>query len=411
MHGIDASSLGLLAVLLGVACSSATSTSFPDGGHDDAPETSEPSSDGNAATNDVANTDGGGNSDPAPTSAPGDTAPPGNTALPDDATLPGDDTSPPNPAVEHWALVRVEDSERAFAEEWEYDAASRLVKARVARFRRDQEPVYAVDVTITYDGNQVTSVHDAAPAELVDVKYQWELEAGRVVSYVESTADETHDSRVFTYDGEGRLVGSYENYYGDESVWTLERREGGEPSQLLQDGEVVCSYSWRHVWLGTTCYLDGAVSQTYEPDTSGRLGGLTIDGSQTVRYTYDDAGHLTSQTSGETVYEYRYSAEARLLEARGPGYEELRSYDDSGLLEQIRWTDESATLTTTFTYARVAADEVLETETSPAGTVVRTYRRLAHPPQGEPQLPSYWTVLRMDQPSVYMAPVDYSKVP
>jgi YD repeat-containing protein len=265
-------------------------------------------------------------------------------------------------------------------------------------------------VTITYDGDHVTSVHDPVPEDLVDVTYEYELQAARVVQYSEGAAGEVNESRTYTYDAEGRLIGSQESSYGDESTWTMTWNAAGEPAQLLQNGELACVYSWRHAWLGTTCYTAGAVSQTYEPDASGRLARLTSSGD-TVAYTYDEAGRLALQESGDNAYTYEYSAEGKLIEASGPDFQEVRSYDASGLLRKTEWTDASNTTTATFTYERVAADEVIATETTTHNTIARTFKRLSHAPTGEPRLPSYWTLLRMDQPTVYMAPPDYSKVP
>lgn len=344
-----------------------------------------------------------------------DTGYPSNSDVSTSDEIAQDATSDASPASGgnggYWTLVHSKDSQYPLAEEWTYDDASRLVKARVINLRRDVDPYYAVDITITYDGDHVSSVHDRVPEELVDLTYEYELQSGRVVAYTEAAAGEVNDSRTFDYDAEGRLVGGHEDYYGDESTWVLQRRQNGEPSQLSKNGEVACVYSWRHVWLGTTCYTGGVVSQSYEADPSERLSRLTFDGVNTVDYTYDEAGRLTSQTNGSSVFSYRYAADAKLLEARSPGYEEVRSYDDKGLLRQVRGTDGSTTYSTDFTYERVSANEVIETETSAQRTVVRTYQRLAHPPTGEPLLPSYWTILRMDQPTVYMAPVDYSVVP
>lgn len=312
---------------------------------------------------------------------------------------------------EHWALVRLEDSNLPYVEEWTYDAAARLVKARIVNIRRDLEPYYAVDITNTYDANRVVSVHDRLPEDLVDLTYEYELEAGRVVTYVESAEGETYESRAYVYDSEGRLMGSRETHSGEEEEWRFERRENGEPSQLFRNDELACAYEWRHMWLGTTCYNAGVVSQVYYPDAAGRLGSLSFDGSEPVNYSYDDAGRLTAVLHTNAAYEYRYAPDGKLLASTGPDYEELREYDEFGQLREVQWSDESSVSTTTFTYERRSADEVVQTEVSSQRTVVRTYARLPQAPTSEPALPSYWTLLRMDQPSVYIAPLDFSNVP
>jgi YD repeat-containing protein len=296
-------------------------------------------------------------------------------------------------------------------EEWTYDDAARLVEARVVYLRRDVEPYYAVDITNTYDGDRIVSVHDREPEDLVDLTYEYELDSGRVVSYVESAAGETRDSRVYSYDSEGRLVGSRENFSDEANVWRLERRLDGEPSRLYQNDELACEYAWRHIWLGTTCYTDGVVSQVYTADAAQRLGSLRFDGSDPVEYTYDEAGRLTVIRHTNAVFEYRYAPDGKLLESIGPDYEVLREYDESGQIREVRWSGESGVSTTTFTYERRSPDEVVQTEVSSYRTVVRTYARLSHAPTGEPVLPSYWTILRTDQPTVYTAPLDFSDVP
>jgi hypothetical protein len=53
-------------------------------------------------------------------------------------------------------------------------------------------------------------------------------------------------------------------------------------------------------------------------------------------------------------------------------------------------------------------EETAATSTSSDHT---SYVRLPHAPTGEPVLPSYWTILRTDQPTVYTAPLDFSGVP
>lgn len=334
----------------------------------------------------------------------------GNSVAPPSSNEPSSD-EPPVGEGGFWTLVRSKDSLREHTEEWNYDDAGRLVKARVIQIRRDFEPYYAVDITLTYDGDKITSVNDPLPDDLSELTYEYELQEGRVVEYRSTHAGMPNDSKSFTYDAEGRLIGSTDNDPGDDDTFVLERREDGEPHQLLWNGEVSCVYSWRHVWLNTTCYTDGVATQIYEADASERLARLTFDGSTTVTYTYDDAGRLTTQTSGPSVYEYTYASDGRLVESSGPGYQESRIYDDLGLLREVRWVDGSSTTTTTFAYERVSASEVIETETAPDRTVVRTYKRLPHAPTGEPQLPSVWTILHMDQPNVYRAPTDYSKVP
>lgn len=325
-------------------------------------------------------------------------------------TSPAPSADEPSANDGHWVLVQSKDSNRDFAESWNYDDNGRLVEARVMHVRRDIDPYYAVDVTITYAGDHVTSVHDAEPEDLVDSTYDYDLEAGRVVEYSQTHSGEVNDTRTFAYDAEGRLSGSHEVSYGNDITWTLERRESGAPFRLLNNDEVACFYDWRLGWLGTTCYTDGEATQTYLPDASKRLGHMTL-GNTTVVYTYDADGRLTSQTAGSSVYEYRYSPDAKLLETLSPDARESRVYDARGLLQEVSWTDGSSTQTRTFTYERVSVDEVVETETYEETTIVRTFKRLSHAPIGEPQLPSFWTELGMDQPSVYIAPTDYSQVP
>jgi YD repeat-containing protein len=149
----------------------------------------------------------------------------------------------------------------------------------------------------------------------------------------------------------------------------------------------------------------------YEPDGADRVGSLRFDGNDTVQYYYDEADRLTMIRHANSTFEYRYAADGKLLESIGPEYEELREYDEFGQLREVRWSDESGVATTTFTYERRSQDEVIQTEVSDHRTVVRTYARLSHAPTREPELPSYSTVLRMVQPTVYMAPLDFSTVP
>lgn len=329
----------------------------------------------------------------------------------EDETTPSPATSRPSTdAAGHWVLVQRKDSHRGIAESWEYDEDGRLVNAREVYMRRDTDPYYAVDIALTYDGDHVTAVHDAVPEDVVDTTFEYELRSGRVVEYSEAYLGEVHDSRSFDYDAAGRLVGGLALYHGNDEAWTLERRSGGDPIRLLNHGELVCDYEWRIQWLGTTCYTDGVATQTYLPDASGRLGQMTL-ADTTVDYEYDAEGHLTQQATGTSVYEYRYAPDAKLQEVLSAETRELHIYDDRGLLETVTWTDGSGTSTRGFTYERVSAEEVVETETSDQGTIVRTYKRMPHAPIAEPTLPSFWTELRMDQPSVYIAPTDYSNVP
>lgn len=422
MHIVARSSLGSLGILLSVGCSSTSSPVDRDrsqvigvdagDGRGGESEASGESLGSDVTTFPDATAEQSAVEPPDETTIHEATgpAPTGATSSgPTSSELPGETTTS-NTEAGHWALVRSEDSGQEFVEHWTYDDAARLVDARVIRVRRDLVPYYAVDITLTYDGDHVTSVHDALPEDAVDLTYEYELEEGRIAIYTQAVDGELNSTQTFEYDAEGRLIGSRESYSGYESVWTLSRRPSGDPSELSQDGRVLCAYSWRHIWLGTTCYTDGVAAQIYEPDADGRLGRMILD-DVSVEYGYDDAGRLTFQTSGANVYEYRYSADGKLVESTGFGNDELRTYDERGLLTAVSWKNGSDTRTTTFTYERVSGDEVIETETSADRTVVRTYRRLSHAPTVEPLLPSYWTLLHMDQPNVYIAPTDYSQVP
>lgn len=438
MHGVALGRWGLVGVLLSLGCSSVSSPlargrgpgSEQDGGAsadglgDDSDEaaprpSSETTSGATSGAEPTTSTTPGGNRcdtvapQPTPSSDSSSETKPSTNATGVSTSVDATSDVEPTPTVEgeHWVLVRSEDSELPFVEEWTYDDAARLVKARVVAVRRDVEPYYAVEITNTYDGDRVVSLHDRAPEELVDVTYEYELDAGLVVTYAESAGGEIYDSRTYSYDAEGRLIGSLESHYEEDEVWRLERQVTGVPSQLFKNEELACRYVWRHMWLGTTCYIDGVVSQVYEPDGADRVGSLRFDGNDTVQYYYDEADRLTMIRHPNTVFEYRYAADGKLLESLGPDYEELREYDEFGQLREVRWNSESGTSTTTFTYERRTQDEVIQTEVSDHRTVVRTYARLSHAPTREPELPSYSTVLRMVQPTVYMAPLDFSTVP
>lgn len=312
---------------------------------------------------------------------------------------------------QQWVLVREEDPDVPFVQEWEYDDMARLVHARILGFRRDVQPYYVTDVSITYGRDRVTSLYDHQPEDLLDLEREYQLESRRVVSFTESAAGEVHDGRTYEYDSDGLLMGSRETHSGEDEVWRLERRVDGEPWRLFQNDELVCDYEWRTRWLGTKCYTNGAVSQTYEADQNERLARLSYDGVTPSEYSYDDAGRLTEIRHGDAVFEYRYSIDGRLLESKGPDFEELREYDDVGLLREVRWRDDYHTSTTFFSHERLSAHEVVQTETRDQKRIVRTYHRLPQPPTQEPVLPSYWSILRTDQPNVYMAPLDFSNVP
>lgn len=440
MHYVARFGLSLLGIGLGVGCSSTTSplergrspvlnSDTGDGSGEQGEATGDSShadsatrADGSHPTPSDETTVGKttvgkttGETKPVGTTAAGEsTAPPpssvGSTSA-EPSSQPADGTTPTNTKAGYWALVRSEDSGQAIVEHWDYDDAGRLVNARVIRVARAVEPYYAVDITLRYDGDHVTAVHDALPEGMVDITYGYQLQEGRVVEYTQATDGEANLTETFEYDDAGRLIGSREVTSGSESVWTLSRRPDGEPGELSLDGRLLCRYSWRTRWLDTTCYTNGEVSQVYEGDVEERLARLTLEGTPAVAYSYDEAGHLTQQTNGTYVHEYKYSSDGKLLESRITGSSELRTYDERGLLREVSWSNGSTTITTVFTYERVAADEVIETETSGDRTVVRTYRRLAHVPTVEPLRPSFWSILRMDQPDVYIAPTDYSNVP
>src|SRR5690606_12620066 len=147
-----------------------------------------------------------------------------------------------------------------------------------------------------------------------------------------------------------------------------------------------------------------------QPDAAGRLGLLKYE--DTVRvYTYDDAGRLTRQQQGDWYSEIEYTADGKVAATREPTADEAYIYDELGLLREVQRRYGTDRVTTTFEYERVSDDTVIETETTPEHTVVRTYQHLSREPVGQPQIPSFWTLLRMDQPSRYVAPPDYSKVP
>src|SRR5690606_1193808 len=127
----------------------------------------------------------------------------------------------------------------------------------------------------------------------------------------------------------------------------LSWRAGDDPIELLRDGEVACVYSWRHTWLGTTCYTDGKASETYQPDAAGRLGLLKYE--DTVRvYTYDDAGRLTRQQQGDWYSEIEYTADGKVAATREPTADEAYIYDELGLLREVQRRYGTDRVTTTF---------------------------------------------------------------
>lgn len=432
MHELRTSSLAWVGLWFVGACSSASS-GFDTGrdpvvGADSSAETEEDydsssSSENGGSLGELADkTNGTASGDPTP---PDGKTPSNDPATPHPAstdnatssdgaqagpTTPNGSATPAGDGF--WALVRSDDSFHPQPEEWVYDAQARLVRSREIRLRRDPVPFYAVDTTITYDGDRVRVVHDAEPEDVTDITEEYELDAGRVVSLTTSHDGEPNRVTTFEYDEMRRLVASRELYLPDsETVWTLSWRAGEDPMELARDGEVVCAYGWRHLWLGTECYIDGRVSQTYQPDAGGRLGLMTYEDGTWVSFSYDDAGRLTRQESLYWFNEIDYTADGKLLATRESTADEAYIYDDLGLLREVQRRYGTDRVTTTFEYQRVSDDTVIETETSPDQTVVRTYQRLSRPPVGLPQVPSFWTLLRMDQPLRYIAPPDYSNVP
>ncbi len=353
-----------------------------------------------------------GASEPAVTasSCPGVSPPTGSESEPPNEASPSD----ASPDGVYWVLVRSEDPNEPFAQEWEYDDAGRLVRARLVGQRRAPDPdhQFGVTVTLTYEGNLITRLVDRDPTDLIDVKYEYVVNNGRLVAYSEGDAGEVTGRRNFAYDAQGRLIGGCSSE-GNETTWTVERQANGIPTRLLENDELRCSYEWRHQWLSTTCYYDGEVTGVYSA-TDGRLTSATLR-EQDFAYTYDSAGRLASERTltnrgEEALQTFTYSAEGQLLRSVSTYITQSRTYDEQGLLREIRYSNNDEPFAIRFDYQRISPDEVVETETNEVYSVVRTYRRLTTKPLREPQLPDFYTEVGAVLPSVHVAATNYDLV-
>jgi YD repeat-containing protein len=348
---------------------------------------------------------------------------PAEPTSPPETTSPAEPTSPPETTA-YWAAVRSVDSGYPLVEEWEYNQDAQLVRAQIVHLRRSVDPYYLVQRSLTFEDNKVRVFDDYPESEQFrDVTSEYVLDGGRVVQYSESRGGTVEVLETFEYDAQGKLVGGYYNNGGDEAIFRLERSSGGEPSRLFKNDQLLCTYSWRHSWLGTSCSF-GQQTESYKANN----GLLTVwqDDSSIQRFTYDSASRLTGITddkyftvpvdfTGDPTYSdtitHSYSPEGKLIESVYPLHRELREYDERGLLSASHIIDETGTYTDSYTYERLKRTEVLERRSSGGDTVETTYRLFDREPTTVPTRPSFFAEIGMSLPEPYYAPTDYSAVP
>lgn len=206
--------------------------------------------------------------------------------------------------------------------------------------------------TILPDGTETRAEYDAA---------------GRITA----TTDADGRRTTYTYDARGLLM-SRVNPDGTTVTLTYDSRRN---LLTATDNEGATTYAYDAAdRIASVTYPNGrSVAMTY--DSFGRRTSVSDQAGYTVRYSYDSLGRLSEVRDGgdALLVRYGYDRAGQLVsETRGNGSTTTYSYDVAGRTTSITHRDASSTVTGFFNYTYDAFSRVLST-VSEDGTTTYSY--------------------------------------
>ena len=203
---------------------------------------------------------------------------------------------------------------------------------------------YGTTTTYTYDDHYrvLTEVCDN-----VTTTYTYDAN-GNILSY---TTSDSENNTYYTYDSNKRVVreqvGDEYTYYtydsnGNNLVYAILKEDYVGTAPALYDSSLDCfdtvTYTYDNKGRVTSEVNSDGLSVSYTYDNRGNvLTETTVDtdnNQSTVTYTYDDMGNLLTSSTGNDTTSYIYDAAGRTLLENNNGECTRTLYDDLGRIVQ-----------------------------------------------------------------------------
>ncbi len=159
---------------------------------------------------------------------------------------------------------------------------------------------------------------------------------GNVLQSQTLTAPNTWATTIDAYDPNGNLL-TQTDPDGDKTTYTYDA-DGNQTSVTDPDGnKTTFTYNSQNELSGESRYTyespsapNVLVSESFSYDNAGDLTSETNFDGQTINYTHDQAGNVTSASSGGVTYSYAYDLLGDMLSAAGTTGTETLVYNADG---------------------------------------------------------------------------------